>query len=92
MGLHMRDTNFEFLRIGDLDEIAIFGKTPALNFILELLYYFIVGVEFIHVVVGEGQFRLKVAVVVKHASLIIKISIFQFIGLLKQMLSTRAYQ
>jgi hypothetical protein len=52
----------------DLDEISVFWMAPAFDFFAKLLEYFLVGGEFVHVVVGKGEFCFEIAVYVEHQS------------------------
>ena len=41
---------------------------PAFDFFAKLLEYFLVGGEFVHIVVGKGEFCFEIAVYVEHQS------------------------
>lgn len=66
MVLHMGHAEPNQIPIGDLYQISVIGQAAALDLLLQLLDQLIIGVQLVHIVMREGEFRLEVAIVVKH--------------------------
>lgn len=64
--LHMRHAETNQIAICHLYQVTVIRQASALDLLLQLLDKLLVGVQLVHIVMGEGEFCLEVAIVVKH--------------------------
>lgn len=62
----MRYTEPYQISICHLDEVSIIRQASPLYLLFKLLDELIVGVQFVHIVMREGELGLEVAIVVEH--------------------------
>lgn len=51
---------------GDLNQVAVVGMAASFYFFFEFPQDLLIGVEFVHIVVREGEFRLQISIYIKH--------------------------